>query len=975
MSRAQGHLGLSLTVYVMDGGMYSGCASLFQARHAAYYDEEIDAYTGNDRELHKLRDFSWAVQCFAHGFHNAIPWGLATWDADKAISDNIHIAIKSCLRCSEGLHHHVGNVIPRILHLCHQRGTRDDIQQLWKLLGMPEKLLDRLSDLDPWFDGQFLCVNQEMADDPNLMSNVIFLVHAGFRWLDWSNTRWCKVGRSASRMLGSLALGLAPVLSQVEGDDNYGNYLLGGFHQINQQEKHVLAIASLSTKPIEVVLLRCLMDDRFLLHAETYKEEMSAAWLEVARTRDFIWLRLGKLVGICPFELRHTALYATAISCAYAIRQNFEDLEREPLKYTQGDIGAKLEELRLRHDRSADPFTAQMQCLLASGENPVHLVRMLRLWRHMPVSSTLVEEGHAAGAALMQEHPKWSDASLRDAALLLQLRPWVRLSKEQRKLEALEKRLHRLARRMPQKTQVQQMFIKQTIHDRLISERTAVGDRCQLAQDCVRHWSFASSALTNREFAQLRQERNEFVKRRKDELASMRDDLLDVQRRLQADLNEKKRQSQPNHVASCRFADEDIVKASELFHAQNAASDARCIALESPSRPSEAEQAVLNTFAESKRQPRPEPVAEWCHWIAFNRERCLGVALTDTEDDPQVLFLFMLAKKNTYETTFLELRKRPRRLRDNEVHEGMRPCCAPAGYTEFDYLPWNVKEGRDLPFNRESPLYVLQGCRFQGDYVSCSHRVVPLHRFLSTLTKPTRQQRSGRNHVVSKAARESLQEKYPWLDEGALKGKPSGSKGKASHWPTNSKGQLGEAAEPGSDDSSNETDAGEHDDVGLEFEDAPTEDSGDKGPSLEEVRKMWSWEDQDTMSFYTRVLGGEWTKSHKGTNSDSIGAYARQHAKVWCDAFGFPKQRVFTFNAYGEPACVQLAREVCRRGEFWYNMWLDSSDDDFVYEQGDIDSYPENIDFVQFALALPIDHPAFDLAVDIRTNMHPSVGP
>ena len=171
-------------------------------------------------------------------------------------------------------------------------------------------------------------------------------------------------------MLCSLSLGLDASIEDLEHNDDFGNYLLGGFHKLKGDEKRCLAIVSFSCQPVEVVLLRQLKDDRFLLFAQELKQAMNDEWLRVARTKDFVWTRIAEFVGMSPFGLRHEALYATAISCSYAVRDNWSELEKEPLKYTQGDIHRNVEELKAREDRSADPFTEQMQDLLEHGAFP-----------------------------------------------------------------------------------------------------------------------------------------------------------------------------------------------------------------------------------------------------------------------------------------------------------------------------------------------------------------------------------------------------------------------------------------------------------------------------------------------------------------------------------------------------------------------------------------------------------------------------
>ena len=47
---------------------------------------------------------------------------------------------------------------------------------------------------------------------------------------------------------------------------------------------------------------------------------------------------------------------------------------------------------------------------------------------------------------------------------------------------------------------------------------------------------------------------------------------------------------------------------------------------------------------------------------------------------------------------------------------------------------------------------------------------------------------------------------------------------------------------------------------------------------------------------------------------------------LWADMYAFPKEKTYTILVYGEPACKQLIDEYKRRGQFFYNMYLEHDD-------------------------------------------------
>ena len=66
--RASGHVGIAVTVYIMDGLLYSASVRLFKARHALWYDvlqQRGDAFD----PLERCRDLVVGIRCKAHGVH------------------------------------------------------------------------------------------------------------------------------------------------------------------------------------------------------------------------------------------------------------------------------------------------------------------------------------------------------------------------------------------------------------------------------------------------------------------------------------------------------------------------------------------------------------------------------------------------------------------------------------------------------------------------------------------------------------------------------------------------------------------------------------------------------------------------------------------------------------------------------------------------------------------------------------------
>ena len=136
---------------------------------------------------------------------------------------------------------------------------------------------------------------------------------------------------------------------------------------------------------------------------------------------------------------------------------------------------------------------------------------------------------------------------------------------------------------------------------------------------------------------------------------------------------------------------------------------------------------------------------------------------------------------------------------------------------------------------------------------------------------------------------------------------------------------------------------------------------------LADIRERHAAEPVDDEAFFFRVLGGVWTKTHKGSVADAAGGYARHElAKMWCGVFDWPKQNAFYFSRYDEENSVIMAHEFVRRSNHFFNIWFRESTGDFTYTAAQR-ICPEDAAFEEWLAALDPLHPARARAVRLKT--------
>jgi hypothetical protein len=130
---------------------------------------------------------------------------------------------------------------------------------------------------------------------------------------------------------------------------------------------------------------------------------------------------------------------------------------------------------------------------------------------------------------------------------------------------------------------------------------------------------------------------------------------------------------------------------------------------------------------------------------------------------------------------------------------------------------------------------------------------------------------------------------------------------------------------------------------------------------LEERRREWAEEDKvHTTDFETFIRGGTWVQTHRGTAFDCIiGRPCNDTAKQWIQMYFQHKTAAFAYKKYGEQAANMLALGWCHRMQHLFNLYADSSDRPYCYQQVEIDAYQPEPAYSEWLAKLPAGSPAF----------------
>ena len=349
----------------------------------------------------------------AHGCSKALTWGMRhlSLNSDSFLED-IHISVSALLRASTGLVMIVPDFIAT--HVVFDRPEpldAEELAQLWTALDIEPKLIDLFMKVNPKWDGTSLKVSEALLHDSDPIGAVRTVLLYCLRFCDFSDTRWCGVGRCARYYMRALLVGVGRMVQMAFDNDAVVKWHLAGYKKRCTREVRVyLGVASLSARPSESMLLELFEDDRFLLHCDRLWAGLIEEHEYLLSAPQLLWNRMAEALGMSSHDLKGSVLDASLTSISYMYMDSWLPLTKPPYKYIVGDLDANLESLKAE-DGVTDPVSVNMQILLLSGRQSDVRAACL-LCREASLTGILVEQGHASGAQLMRRHPTLETASL-----------------------------------------------------------------------------------------------------------------------------------------------------------------------------------------------------------------------------------------------------------------------------------------------------------------------------------------------------------------------------------------------------------------------------------------------------------------------------------------------------------------------------------------------------------------------------------
>ena len=357
------------------------------------------------------------------------------------------------------------------------------------------------------------------------------------------------------------------------------------------------------------------------------------------------------------------------------------------------------------------------------GSDAEEVAEGFELAQDVPFSIDVVEQGHAIGAILARDH-NYGCPTLAARMGLGQVRPLCTPSVLERKLSQLDKRISTLADYNANRITARHVFVQQQMRKEVPKGRGDPLENQQRSRDVMAAHSELFKALDIEERLMLDGARDKMRQERKKTNQDTMDKYEEEKRQLtnaaQATLED---QGIKNHVAAAKFNSEDIKALCEDIAAPKIAKSTIRDCRDWYAAPDEPEAIEREVFEAIEKELTPEkpPVPWWCNAIAGNGDLWRRVAIRATSF-PRDQWLLVLFTWNLRKVTFLELRRRARR-----VTVGSASSSADAWEPQRRVMEWECLPGlkfhhsEDVLIPDADDIQVVTDVRFGRDCVYSCH--------------------------------------------------------------------------------------------------------------------------------------------------------------------------------------------------------------------------------------------------------------
>ena len=920
MLKLAGHRGISISLYIQDGLFSKPFGKMMRARHILFFDPThcpLPFTSDAQRQLAELRDWVLSWTCCAHSCSRALKLGLASLVPQPELLEDVHVSISSLIRASTGLYMSVPQFVATFVSYDRpEPSSIADVEHFWSSLDVEPKYLELFVAVNPLWIGGKLHVSSSLLTRSDAIEAVTTIIHYCLKWVDFSDTRWTKVGQCSRLYIRSLAIGVDEIVKIAERNDAICKWHLNGYNRrCSASVRRYLAVAAIAGRPSESLIIELFEDDRFLMHCDRYWEILADEHQYILAIPHYFHQTIADLIGSDPLSYRSDAVEASIISIGYLYMELWLPMESPPWCYFLGDVHETVAKMMDGGPVPTDDVGVKMHTLAMLGYE-AEVEASCLLIRESSMTSIIVEQCHASGAQIMHRHPQLEQESLCCRMTVHNSRTLFhpsQLDKQEGRLTALLEELNKQMRNT-EHTGPRQAYLQL-----LVTQCKATQVPGDPSQHAMRRAVFKIHGehykmLTTDQVQALKTRASHHKKARMDELMESK---LHVQSQL-AVVSLRRAQAKNlglvNHIDSCRFGPHEFARFAELWQ-EYQKSDTHGRLKPAPCPIPGPLLSLLHSEMDKLVVDKP-PVPDWLSAVVGNRDDFRGVAIHSDSAHPDALVVYKLvvAMQQPRKAIFLECHLcRPLRIPDLlSLSPGVMPVST--SYGNYSYTGFKFVDHFHVPFTSKADMLIHPQAAYRQVNVHTFGWPEPFEVFTRYHRPPLASAPQSQSHRRSRLPIDAeilrlLHLEFPWMTLEELQNMLT-TKARVQE----GGGHVQSSSAAGS---------------GVVPEVLPEDVLAGVAAQLAALKDDAADFDTVDSNFRVRVLGGDWSITLHQQVATGIGAYPKGKEVVqWCQKVGWPPGgakngvRSFAVLLYGLDGARHLAEEMCRLGDYYMKSWM-----------------------------------------------------
>lgn len=472
LAREQGHRGISICHYTMDGGLYTGILRRARQEHMlrAVLRKEDTKEAGLVPRDQMLAEWVVGSRCTAHVCHNSLKWGVTTawpggtplknlWEVFFGLSNNAYLIKKHILAWLALKVQYVPES-----HL----PSPGEATGQWMALGLPADLLETVASewRLVWSNG-FVQVSDKMEGLEDFQRHIADTIISCLSLQHLTESRWLTIGRSCRSLCLAMMFGVSGLVDYILSIPGGNEHHLVGFRKLFVAETMEFNLTcALSSYVSDGVLAEILEDNRAARQVDHWKQVAQEELSYIMSLDDGVCQGLvarGLAGSMNAQKLHDKILHAALITRAFIEEEAFKPACELPWTLGHGSIHDNLLALRLQEEPPEEPTTHKIWTMMKLNTVPMsQMVAGIRLLLECPWSTNTTEQQHASVSMVKRMHPDYvlTTVLLRAGVHALgRLAP--RMDKEDRLVKNLKESLLNMDSKNPEKVSGRLMFFKQ----------------------------------------------------------------------------------------------------------------------------------------------------------------------------------------------------------------------------------------------------------------------------------------------------------------------------------------------------------------------------------------------------------------------------------------------------------------------------------------------------------------------------------